>query len=219
MHIYTKNGKEYPSVTTILDCLGQKEIIKWANWLGFRHIDYETELNERADFGTKVHDVLRSVVDDSYSSVLSYKNPLEMMAINKIKNRFINMMKPYRYETIATEMPIISESLGYAGTLDWLAKFNGKYLFLNDFKTSKAARFKHLLQMGGYRNILVEQGYRLDGANIIIVNRDYCDIYTIGKNELSIYGEAFNYLAKYFIMKESITMEQNMNAKKLLGGN
>ena len=128
MHIYEKDGKEYPSVTTILSCLGEIEITRWANYLGYKHINYDEELDRRAEFGTKVHDVLRSCVDDTYTSTITYRHKLEMAEINQIKNRFVNMISKYQYETIFTEKEFISETLGYAGTMDWLAKFNQKYL-------------------------------------------------------------------------------------------
>ena len=44
---------------------------------------------------------------------------------------------------------------------------------LNDFKTSKAVRFSHLLQLGGYHNLLKENGIHIDGASIILCNKNY----------------------------------------------
>ena len=52
MHIYEKDGKEYPSVTTIIQSLGSEEIVKWANHLGFKHLDYTKELEKTAVNGT-----------------------------------------------------------------------------------------------------------------------------------------------------------------------
>ena len=70
MHIYEcPDGKSVPSVTTILQMLGNKEINKWANWLGFRHIDYETELNRLADNGTKMHNVVQHIVDPALKDI------------------------------------------------------------------------------------------------------------------------------------------------------
>ena len=61
MHIYEKDGKEYPSVTTIIQSLGSEEIVKWANHLGFKHLDYTKELEKTAINGTKVHDLFYSL--------------------------------------------------------------------------------------------------------------------------------------------------------------
>ena len=54
MHIYEKDGKKLPSVTTIIHSLGNEEIIKWANSLGFRHIKYEQELDKYAQNGSLI---------------------------------------------------------------------------------------------------------------------------------------------------------------------
>ena len=61
MHIYEKDGKKLPSVTTIIHSLGNEEIIKWANSLGFRHIKYEQELDKYAQNGTLIHELLLTI--------------------------------------------------------------------------------------------------------------------------------------------------------------
>ena len=58
MHVYTtEDGQVLPSVTTILQILGDKAIINWANHLGFKHISYEKELDRLAEAGTKMHTI------------------------------------------------------------------------------------------------------------------------------------------------------------------
>ena len=200
MHIYEKDGKEYPSVTTIIQSLGSEEIVKWANHLGFKHLDYTKELEKTAVNGTKVHDLLRGEVDPNYTPQVTYKDEIERINILGHITRFRSFIQDYTYETIFTEKTFISEKLGYAGTLDWMAKFNHKFLMLNDFKTSKSVRFKHLLQLGGYYNLLIENNYDPDGASIILVNKKICSMYPINKTELLYFADAFNVLAKYYLM-------------------
>lgn len=200
MHIYEKDGKEYPSVTTIIHSLGNDEITKWANRLGFRHIDYEKELEKSSINGTKVHDLLRGEVDSSYTPKVEYKDDLERITLLGYLTRFRNFIQDYTYETIFTEKTFISEKLGYAGTLDWLATFNDKYLVLNDFKTSRAVRFGFLLQLGGYYNLLHENGYDPDCASIILVNKKLCSMYPINKSDLLYFANTFNILAQFYLM-------------------
>ena len=71
---------------------------------------------------------------------------------------------------------------------------------LNDFKTSKAVRFSHLLQLGGYRNLLLENGYNINGAAIILCNKKISSLYPIGLVDLEWYSEAFQKLADYYNM-------------------
>lgn len=212
MHIYTKDGIDYPSVTTILNCLGHEAIVKWANHLGFMHKDYETTLNESAEFGTKVHAVLQHVVDPSATVSVTFKNDIERIDIDKIEARFRKFIDRYQYDTIYTEHSIVSPTLGYAGTMDWLATFFMKYNLLLDFKTSRAVRFHHLLQLGGYSNLLkVEEGRELDGAAIILANRRICSMYIINKEELAKYAEAFNLLAAYYNAAGKLEMKSTPN--------
>ena len=100
MHIYEKDGKEYPSVTTILHSLGNDEIIKWANHLGFKHLDYEKELEKTSIIGTKVHDLLRGEIDPSYKPEITYKDELERITLLGYVTRFRNFIQDYNYETI-----------------------------------------------------------------------------------------------------------------------
>ena len=200
MHIYEKDGKEYPSVTTIIQSLGSEEIVKWANHLGFKHLDYTKELEKTAINGTKVHDLLRGEVDPTYTPQVTYKDEIERINILGHITRFRSFIQDYTYETIFTEKTFISEKLGYAGTLDWLATFNDKYLVLNDFKTSRAVRFGFLLQLGGYYNLLHENGYDPDCASIILVNKKLCSMYPINKSDLLYFANAFNILAQFYLM-------------------
>lgn len=48
-------GEFYPSVTTVIHILGSKKISRWANYLGFKHIDFDKELLRTANFGTAAH--------------------------------------------------------------------------------------------------------------------------------------------------------------------
>lgn len=200
MHIYEVNGRQVPSVTTIIHSLGNDEIIKWANSLGFRHLNYDKELEKYAANGTMIHDLLREEVDPNYKSEVVFKDPFQRSEVLGYLTRFRNLIKDYEFETIFTEKTFISDKLGYGGTIDWFALFFNKYYMLNDFKTSKAVRFSHLLQLGGYRNLLLENGYNINGAAIILCNKKISSLYPIGLVDLEWYSEAFQKLADYYNM-------------------
>lgn len=198
MHIYELDGKKYPSVTTIIHSLGNDDIIKWANSLGFRHLKYEQELDKYAANGTMIHDLLRQEVDQSYKSNVIFKDEIQRTEVLGYITRFRNFIKDYEYTTVFTEKTFISKKLGYGGTIDWLANFFDKYLLLNDFKTSKAVRFSHLLQLGGYLNLLEENGYRPIGGSIILCNKKVSSMFPIDYNDLKWYAHAFQILAHYY---------------------
>ncbi|MCM1214106.1 MAG: hypothetical protein NC548_06250 [Lachnospiraceae bacterium] len=199
MHIYELDGQKYPSVTTIIHCLGNDAIIKWANHLGFKHQDYTKVMDESSKFGTKVHAALQREVEGNDGTQLEFADFIERTQVTTALGHFRRLMQSYEYETIFTEKTLISPKLGYAGTLDWLTKINFKYLMLMDFKTSKMVRFTMLLQLGGYSNLLKEAGYNLDGAGIILVNPKLSTLYPINNIELQFYAEAFQKLADYYL--------------------
>lgn len=198
MHIYEcPDGKKVPSVTTILQLIGNKDIIYWANRLGFRHIDYDTELSRLADDGTKMHEVMQHVVDPSLADQpVLFKDKFEEEKYLKLAEKFSSMIKNYSYSTIFTEKSFVSSKLGYGGTVDWFANMSG-FNMINDFKSSKRVYMKHLLQIGGYYNLMTENGYSIDGGSIILVNSRISTLYPINENSLKELGEIFNCI--YFI--------------------
>lgn len=206
MHIYESNGKKLPSVTTIISALGSDYILKWANSLGFRHLKYEDELNKYAERGSLIHDLLRGEVDPSYIPEIIYKDDIQRIEILGYLTKFRNFLSLYNYETLFCEKTFMSETLGYAGTIDWLANINN-YLMLNDFKTSKMVKFTHLLQLGGYNNLLKENGIYVDGASIILCNKKVTTMYPINKSQLEFFGDAFNNLANYYLMTWEVEMQ------------
>lgn len=198
MHIYEcEDGTKVPSVTTILQILGSKEINLWANSLGFRHIKYEEKLNQLAEDGTKMHSVVQHIVDPSLEDEVRFNDPLEKEKYKKIGKRFEHMISIYNYDTKFTEKTFVSKELGYGGTIDWVANING-FNMLNDFKSSKQVYLKHLLQLGGYYNLLKENNFTIDGASIILVNTKICAMFPISKADLEYFADLFNDLAKFY---------------------
>lgn len=202
MHLYERDGKKYPSVTTIVHSLGSDDITRWSNFLGFKHIKVQTELDRTASFGTLVHSHLQHIVDPSCGDELvEPKNSIEKYDLDKVIRLFNEYFDNFEYTTLFTERFILSEELGYAGTMDWVANVNGK-IMLNDFKTAKAPYISMMFQLGGYYNLLQSIGQDVDLASIITINTSGCKMHPIHKEDLIFYAEVFNSLAKFYIATE-----------------
>ena len=202
MHIYDcEDGTQVPSVTTILQILGSPAIIKWANWLGFKHLDYEKELDRTANNGTIVHLGVQHIVDPEHTEELKFKNDFEGQYYRRILNNFQTFISRFTYETIFTEKSFASSTLGYGGTIDWYVKMSG-FQMLIDFKTSKQVRLKHLLQLGGYMSLMEESGYPVDAAAILIVNEKGCRLYPINRTTLVEMNQAFQKLVQLYPIVE-----------------
>lgn len=217
-HIYTcENGSKVPSVTSILQVLGSASLMRWSNSLGFKHIDYETRLNEAARKGTIVHSCLQQIVDKNAEKVpITFSNGFEeKFTLSSVEN-FNRLIKKFSYETIYTEKSFSSSKLGYGGTIDWYVKM-GDMKLLGDFKTSKNIHLKHLLQLGGYYNLMIENGEEVDGAFILNVNDTKGVIRFVDKDQLILLGRVFNNLAQYYdiLITELEKFPENIEFRKL----
>ena len=196
-HMYeTEDGTLVPSVTTILKILGAQELLKWANWLGYKHVSYADELARTSYKGTKIHQNVQRVVDPPkpWDEDIEYNNPQEKIFYETIAAKFRGFISQFHYETIFTEKEFVSKNLGYGGTIDWYAKIAG-YNMLVDFKSSKQVRLKHLLQLGGYYPLMKEAGYPVEAASIIIVNERGCSLYPIREEVLIELSQYFQHVA------------------------
>ena len=209
MHIYELDGVQYPSVTTIIKLISiNDDLMKWANYMGFKRKNIKEIQDESAEFGTIVHSNLRAIIDPNAPPADIFKDPRKEYEFSIIKRRFIEYFSSIEYKTIDTEMTLISPKFGYAGTLDWLARISdGKKdrLLLLDFKTSKSIKTTMYLQLGGYYNLLKEININVDGAGIIIVNERECTMHPISKEKLEEFSETFISLVSFYKMWEKFS--------------
>ena len=197
-HIYEKDNEKFPSVTTILQILGSKKLLKWANYQGFKHINIDKVLEQTSEFGTIAHSVVQSIVDKDNAEVLQAKDALMALDLDNLAKKFTKSLEKHDWKTIYTEHTIISKNLGYAGTLDWLCEFDDKKT-LFDFKTSKMVKTTHILQLGGYSNLLKDiEDIDVEQYGIILISPDKCNIHIINKEEIEIAKEAFNILYNFY---------------------
>ena len=206
LHIYEKDGKKYPSVTTIIHSIGSEELMKWSNIMGFRHRKIEDILEETSKFGTLVHSHLQEIVDPEHGKPLAPKDAIEEYELLQLKSRFKRYISDYTYETISTERTLISDKMGYAGTLDWLAWMgpNKDIRMLNDFKTSKRVQVSMIFQLGGYFNLLKEVGEEPDGGSIVIINKTTCKLNPFDHDMLETAGRIFLSLKDWYIESSQI---------------
>lgn len=207
MHIYEKNNHFYPSVTTIVGYFKDKPsfeaLQKWANFMGFNHRSHITELDKKAKFGTYVHALLAhelssSPIDDKLT---------EGMLINDINNAHsaLESFRQFQAEnnlisnsTIFSEETIISEKLGYAGTVDWVGMYKNR-LFLIDFKTSHSVHDSMKLQLAAYRQLLKEErGINIESSAILIIKPDKTIENIINMEELDKSYEKFQKIFELF---------------------
>jgi genome maintenance exonuclease 1 len=139
---YTINGKQVPSVTTILNELSKPGIEKWYGRLGIA--EAEKQKAEAAEFGSKVHSAIEAIYQGQTPAMYDERFASTVNNFKKWADHNIS-------EWVAFEKAIYHDELMYAGTIDAVARLKGtNKLVLVDFKTSKKVREEYYLQVVAY---------------------------------------------------------------------
>lgn len=147
-----KSGKYYPSVTTYLEVYPKGfGFNRWLKELGF---NADRVVQEASESGSRVHDAIDKYINGEQ---LTWVNPEgkqlysleEWMMILKAKE-FFDVYEP---ETLANEISMLDEELGYGGTIDYVCRIkkpNFEGIWLLDFKSSNFLHKNHELQLAPY---------------------------------------------------------------------
>ena len=202
MRFYEAEGKELPSVTTIIHILGSDRLMQWANIMGYKRKSIQSILEESTEYGTFAHEIMRTVIDPT-APPASVNIPAKyMIRLKLLENKFRAFARENQLNILKTEFQMISPSLGYGGTMDMFGSisYKGKKYddLIIDFKTAKQVHSTMWLQMGGYYHLCIEHGFEPKGAGIIRLNDDAIRFNTIDISELKAYSEAFLHLKKFY---------------------
>lgn len=108
---------------------------------------------------TKVVDRAKSTEQETYERELTYD---ELLCVQSFIDWRTEMEKEWTIRTISNESTLISDIHGCAGTTDWVIELTHKksgevQRWVIDFKTSKAVRHSHKIQVNAYR-VMLENG-------------------------------------------------------------
>jgi hypothetical protein len=240
MSNYVIDGKDYPSVTTILSVLDKPAIKKWAvketvefianhvysgdekEWdavfseaLGW----WETLGGEARDIGQNVHHKINNYIDNSRLSGAN-KTPYEESGEEvKAFLAFLRFENLYIKEWLRCEYTVYSRN-GYAGTLDAEAVFHDEKTRIIDFKVSSGIYPENRLQIAAYRDAYEEMtGNKIDGQGIVRLDKytgepEWKDTTKTHKTDLL----SFQALVVYWYLLKNRRLKHNPinEAKKIL---
>jgi len=160
-----KNGDRVPRVSEVIKTLAKDSLITWANFLGFKHIDYRKELERTRNIGSLCHDVLEGYFDKNRLAdidfdrfdITDHDSKLEVRrALESFIKWYKNFIKTHTYNVKFTEFVVVGNTLG--GTIDcgidgW--KDPDKVIFV-DYKTSSDFYLTQFLQLAAYTMIYEE---------------------------------------------------------------
>lgn len=167
---YCESGKPVPSVTTILDAYPKGPA--YYEWLKRMGTDADDIRDEAGRKGSSVHDMTEKYDNGLEVSLITETGDINMSLMEwSMFEKYVEFRRRFSFEVIDIERTIISETLGYAGTLDRVIEMDGKKILV-DIKTSSAIHPHYWLQLAAYENLLTEaHGYNpVDASAILWLN-------------------------------------------------
>ena len=172
----TPEGKEYPSITTVLSNRGKEGLFEWRNRVGHEVANYIS--GKAAKRGTAVHHMC-----EEYLNNVSFiepdwwldkqKNFLPFCLFNQLRNGVLQRINNIH----AQECGLYSDKYGVAGRVDCIAEYN-RVLSIIDFKTSTSERNdeyneNYYIQTAAYAEMYEERtGIPTDQIVILVVTED-----------------------------------------------
>lgn len=192
-----------PGTTTITGLLNKPYLVKWANNLGLEGIDSSTYTDEAAKTGTLAHAMVQAHLQNEQLDMNQFSKVQIDLAENALIS-FFEWKSRHEIEPIKCEVPFVSETLKYGGTIDCYCMLDGKPTLL-DFKTGKAIYEEYFVQLAAYRNLLEEQGLPVERCQILRIGRDE----TEGFEERAVtdtrkYFEIFRNLLNVYYLKKDL---------------
>ncbi|AMM32578.1 cytochrome P450 [Sinomonas atrocyanea] len=167
--MYRRSFREPPTVPSITTVISQQpvELDGWRSYMAAKHVADHPELGQVAADPSKMRRLVRTAVDASEAyarsaaergdRVHSYAEQLALQALGRphrvqetleaLRERgeegfarsVDHWWQAFGVEPVAAELTVWNHSLGYAGTLDLVARINGR-ICLVDYKTKGTSR-------------------------------------------------------------------------------
>lgn len=166
----TTDGQRVPGATTITGLLNKPFLITWANRLGLEGIDSSKYTDEAASIGTLAHAMVQADLQGEEMDTSNYSKSQIDLASNSVLS-FLEWKKQHDVKPIICEIPLVSDSMRFGGTVDCYCTMDGVPTLL-DFKTGKAIYDEYFIQLSAYKALLEENGHAVNQCRILRIGRD-----------------------------------------------
>jgi hypothetical protein len=169
---YYKCGEDgyVPSVTTILESYPKGAA--YYEWLKKHGEDSDNIRDEAGRRGSVVHNLTERYDNGEEVTLINNHGVIDFKISEwSMFEKYVDFRNRFPAEIFYQEKNIISEKLGFAGTLDRVMNIEGKTLLV-DIKTSGAIYNSYWLQLAAYEQLLLEEnGHNiLDGVAVLWLN-------------------------------------------------
>ncbi|MCL1789905.1 MAG: PD-(D/E)XK nuclease family protein [Peptococcaceae bacterium] len=201
----TSDGKLVPGTTTVTSLLNKPHLVAWANRLGLEGIDSSKYRDGAAEVGTLAHAMIQEHLLGDEVDFDQYSQRSIDLATRAVAS-FFAWENQHDIELIMSEHPLVSDELGYGGTIDCYCVLDG-IPTLVDFKTGKAIYDDYFIQLAAYRHLLEEHGHPVKQCRILRIGRDA----TEGFEERVVsdtdkYFEIFKHLLGVYNLKKELKL-------------
>jgi hypothetical protein len=145
---YRRNGKYYPSVTSILNYFPKNHFFH--SWL--KDVGHNSDIiaAKAAGEGTQAHNAIDAFLNgEEITWIDEFGNAKYSLEVWKMILKFAEFWNTHKPELVAGEYHLFSDQHEFAGTADLIVRFQEK-LWLLDIKTSNSLHTSYDLQLAAY---------------------------------------------------------------------
>jgi hypothetical protein len=198
-----KEGIRVPGVTTALGILNKPALIYWAWDLGIQGTDYKTFRDDKADIGTLTH-LMALSHEKGEKPDTDYFTQAQIDLAETCFLKYLDWRDRHKIKSIFLEKQSVSELFQYGGTLDHYCLLDGIKTLI-DYKTGKAIYTEQFYQLAAYKQLLNEEGYKVDQCIILRLGRNEEEGFeTKIMTDLSKQFEVFLSCLKIYQLKKEI---------------
>lgn len=176
---YWIEEKPYLSVTQILSVISKPALTYWFGKQVYLAMIVDPTLKEAEAMSApyKVSDTAKTRGTSIHSVVEAYKKGsvinLEGVpeALQGFTKAFYRAMEEIHIDFLEREKTVFSKKHKVAGTLDILAKVDGR-VYVLDIKTGKDIYQEAFLQTSAYKSMVEEEGQKVDGIGVLLLKED-----------------------------------------------
>ncbi len=199
----TTDGKQVPSVTTILGVLNKPALLQWAWQCGVDGQDYKLVRDSAANIGTLAHYLILCHLRDEKPDTAQYSHD----DIDKAENCLLSYFeweKGHTIKPLIVEGMYVSEAYRVGGTVDLVAEIDGQPGLI-DHKTGKGIYGEMIYQVAAYEAILAEHGHGVQTVRILRIPRTEDEAFEerlIGRSELDRGWQVFQHCLAIYRLQQ-----------------
>jgi hypothetical protein len=149
----TTNGTIVPGTTTVIGASlgwGKDRLIGWAFKRGKEgHKNLRDEVDAACQAGTLAHAAAEAHIKGLPDPPTKEIDPAIVKKARRAFEAYMKWVDMTKLKLYGSEIPLVSESLLYGGTLDAVGEVNGQPALV-DFKTSNGTYADHIIQIAAY---------------------------------------------------------------------